>query len=117
MNLTEMFYGTFTPPPVTKVRQFKVAGFAGGKCYTPPPEKTPTRRASQWMNQQEATILEVIEILKEESGLSRQELAARTKRAPSYIHSLVGVMLGRRIITRDKIKQCHIYSLRKDYAG
>lgn len=35
MNLTELFYGTFVPPPVTKTRRHNF-GLTGGARYIPP---------------------------------------------------------------------------------
>ena len=43
MNLTELFYGTFVPPPVTKTRRHNF-GLTGGSGYVPPKPKLSERK-------------------------------------------------------------------------
>lgn len=117
MNLTEMFYGTFTPPPVTNTTYHRI-GFSNGERYTPP-KKVVRNWVNPKPNELDGSRKEVYKIMKFQiKPVTAEVIAKKTRWTRNHCSMIMASLFKMGLLTRIKLRQngtmLYAYSVKKD---
>ena len=109
MNLTELFYGTFTPPPVSNVRRHNF-GLTGGARYEPPKKPLSQRFDLPLEDRLAGSFKKIYNVLKVQTKpLSSADMSKKVAWTRNHCSIIMQQLFTRGMVKRHKKAGTNIY--------